>query len=288
MTHKDFNGYQLEDVEIKRIVMPDYQRDPEQGGAWAQEIASEWDSHLFRHPYLDHLKADGTHDCIDGQNTVLAAVLRGHKTIPAFVSTTPIPHPKAAGVFNDVNLKRRRLQPYNAWTSALIAGREWAVQLDAIASKHGLSVTRGSGANNIRCIAQAKTVIERDGPELLDAALGVLTTTWDGSQPEHGARTEQALVLGMADLIKKAQAAGKFSEERFVRKLRRVSYSRFGAEITLTPRSFGDSYMSYIIERALIPMPSVVGGGGRTSAYSRAFAVAVFGPTEAKRMYGYS
>ena len=29
MTHKDFNGYKLQDVAIKDIRIPDYQRDPE-------------------------------------------------------------------------------------------------------------------------------------------------------------------------------------------------------------------------------------------------------------------
>lgn len=287
MTHKDFNGYRLTDVEITKINMPDYQRDPEQGGAWAQQIASEWDHHLFRHPYLTP-NADGTYDCLDGQNTVLAAALRGHKTIPAFVSNAPVAHPKAASVFSDVNTKRRRLQPYNVWKADRIAGRSWAVLLDTITAKHGLSVARGSGIKNIRCIAQARTIIERDGPELLDAALGVLTQTWDGTAPEHSARAEQALVLGMADLIKRAQAVGKFSQERFVSKLQRKRYTRFGAEVSLTPGSFGESYISHIIETSAIPMPSVVGGGGRTSAYSRAFAVAIFGAAEAKRMYGYA
>lgn len=287
MTHKDFNGYKLQDVAIVDIRIPDYQRDPEQGGAWAQKIASEWDNHLFRHPYLSPIKGDGTFECIDGQNTILAAGIRGHETIPCFVASSHIAHQRAAAVFSDVNTQRRRLQPYSVWHSDLIAGREWAVMLAEIASRHGLSVARGSGINNIRCIAQARTIIEKDGPEVLDAALGVLTGTWDGTQPEHAQRAEQALVLGMTDLIKRAEAAGKFSHERFVRKLQSKRYTRFGADIALTPRSFGDSYLSHLLETSAIPMPSVVGGSGRTTAYSRAFAVAIFGTAEAKRMYGY-
>lgn len=280
---KDFNGAQLMEVELAKITIPDYQRQVSE--RWAQDIANNWSQHLFRHPYLVP-RPDGLFDCVDGQHECLAASYRGHTTIPAYV-LNGVAHREAAAIFSDINTRRKRPEPYNVWNADFIAGRQWAVDFNEIAKANGLEIAHNKAPTAICCVAQARTILESHGYNLLAETLAVLVGAWpDADNPENASRVEGTLVVAMADLIRRAKALGRYDRQRFISRLARFRFTRFGVSARLTPAAFGQAYMASLIESGDLPMPPLSSGSSSSAARSRAFAIAIFGKSGWRDIYG--
>lgn len=275
--HPDFNGAEMQIVDIDVIDMPAFQRD--EAEQWSEEIASNWDHLLFRHPYL-RPSEPGRFQCIDGQHTVRAAVRRGHSTIPAFVQR--IPEIQAAATFSDVNTKRKRLRPVQVWNADLLAGRQWAVDLNDVVTSYGLHVQNATSATTVAAVNQCRMLHRRGGKALLDAVFGVITAAWDD---KHRDRVEGLMVGGMGQLILDSQARGNFDPRSFVAKLKRATFAGPFGKVSIAPETMR-SYVMYLAESGALPgMGGMVGGEGRNRLYAAALARVVHGVPVARDMY---
>lgn len=280
-TAEDFNGSAIVDVPIDRIDMPDYQTTLKPG--WARELAEGWDSTLFRHPILNE-KPDGRYDAIDGQHTIEAAKMRGQTHVPCLIRR--LEHREAAGTYVDLNTRRRRPTPMDEYRAGRIAGRPWAVALDTITARYGLTVSLSKSPDHIGCIGQARQIILAHGEGVLDAALLVLTHAYEAGPPENATRLDRDLILGMADLVRKSKAAGIYDSEYFVKHLKRAKFTTFGVpNIRVTPRSM-DAFLAALIQQGLIPIPPMSSGMGTAAVYGRALSLAILGVDRTKTLYG--
>lgn len=277
----DFDGAEMMYVEIAKIDIPVYQR--ALADKWAQEIADNWDPHLFRPPTLS-AKTDGRYDAIDGQHTIIAAERRGHLLIKARVEKG-VSYMDAAGIFIGINTKRRRPTPFDTWRASVEAGHQWALDLQDVAQAHGLEIVMGSGPTHLRCIGQARQIIETHGVRALIEALDVLTDAYNAADPENASRVERFYVLGMNDLVRKARATGKYDRAYFAKRLRSAKFNRRGVrDIRVTPESF-ENYLAALVEQGKIPVPALSSGMGSGPVYGRAFAIAIFGQDGARSLY---
>ena len=144
--------------------------------------------------YLSPVKGDGTFECIDGQNTILAAAIRGHETIPAFVAASAIAHPGRSRV-QRCQYPTSPVAAVHVWhsTGSLVVNGRWHSMRLHLVTASQWPVVRQHNLATVYCRTTEKDC------EVLDAALGVLKH-WDGTQPEH-AQAPNRLVLGMTDLI---------------------------------------------------------------------------------------
>lgn len=279
----DFDGARIETIRIDLLDIPEYQRAKRQ--PWARKMATEWETRLFRHPYVVP-REGGRYEVTDGQHTVMAAEMRGHKTIPCFVYH-PIDTSVAAGVFSDVNTKRQRLTPYELYHADVIAGRPDALALKRITENAGLVVSHNSGINHIACIAAARAIVAK-APEDLEDTLYILTTAYPDTDPDSVGRVDGSMVAGMADLVRKARQAGKFKRETFVNRLQHATFTQRGIRgIRVTPANFGTNYIQTLIEAGHMPIPTFgTGAVGRSAIHARAFAIIIFGTTQGRKFYG--
>lgn len=285
-THKDFNGAAYELVAIVDIVIPRYQR--EQNERWANDLASDWNSHLFR-PVTVVRRSDGKFDCIDGQHTVLAAELRGHTHIPAIVYAS-MPESEAAGIFSDLNSKRRKPEAYDLWNADFIARRSWAVTLYEITQKYDLQIAKGGGDNprHIRAIGALREFIERRGQaDVVSDALDILTTAYPADDAYNTSRTERSLIVGMIDLIVRAKAFDAYDKERFKSKLSRATYKTADVKLKVTPDGF-QNYLKELLQSGALNLSVMnsIGSGGQSRIYGKAFALAILGKELTNKVYG--
>lgn len=282
VSQDDFNGHRVKMVRIDRIDIPEYQRKAMEG--WASSIADRWNHNLFTYPRVV-VKDGGRFDCIDGQHTVLAASKRGHLELPCAV-LDGVDTQTAAGIFSDINTGRKRLTSFDVYKADLIAGREWAVALDAIASRYGINVARGASPYTLQAIGQAKTIIESGGADHLDDALAILTGAYDPDLDENSSRLERKIVTGCVDLVRRAKREGEFDRQTFIRKLRKATYKRRSVSgLKVTPESIETDFIPAMIEQGNLQMPPLNSAMGNAVLFGRALAIAIFGVERSRQLY---
>jgi ParB-like nuclease domain len=115
---------------------------------------------------------------IDGQHRVHAAALCGFDKVPAMAVLMPVADQAAA--FTWVNGQVIRLSPLQMYRAALVAGQDWAVQVDACVSAAGCRMMRGnaSGGNRqagqVFCIGLIRKAVAGGGARGVTAALAAL------------------------------------------------------------------------------------------------------------------
>lgn len=280
--HRDFNGHTYTDVPVAQIFIPEYQRD--ELDRWVSELGENWNPGLFRPPTLSHM-ADGRYACIDGQHTVAAAIRRGHQTIPALVYEHKSDAEDAAR-FSDLNTQRRKPEAYDVWVADYAAGREWAVTIHTLADKYGLRPTKGGdGPRNLRAIGAMRTIINTGRTPELDDALDILTSVYDADGSYNRSRIERNFIIGMVDLIARAQTFKAYDKDVFKRKLGRASYRFNGASVPVTPDGF-QSYLNTLIQQGQVVVPTMNSGSGQARVYGRALAHAILSRDLANKVYG--
>lgn len=280
----DFRVVPLQTVRLDEVVVPEYQR--MRIDKWAQEIADNWNPLLFRPPLLAR-RDDGKLDIIDGQHTIEAIRLRGHDQTPAFVRDA-MSLPEEARTFGDLNTNRRGLRPYEVWRAQNLGGTPWAVQLNSIATRHGLKVAHERSPHNLACIGQCRIIFRKqNGAELLDQALDILIAAYDDTDdPANETRVERGLVSGMVDLLERTQGMrGFFDRDRWVEKLRTATYRTSEGQVRITPRGF-PSYIARLIETGKLTLTSIQTGSGQAAIHGRSLGLAILGEAKTKQLYG--
>lgn len=259
-------------VPLSQLVIPEYQRRYSRERACA--IAKEWTEELFVTPRV-RPRADGRYDVLDGQHTVGALQILGEEEVE--VSLARVSDEEAAGLFADLNMKRKRLTPYETFVAERHAGRALAVELDRLVSRYGCVVSDEGGTTHLRCITAAQRILRKaNGSVLLERTLRVLTSAFRPSQD----RLSIQWVTGMARLI---EALGKeYDDNDLIQRLRHASFNAEGHKISLAPAN-----LSVAVE-AQLTAGRIRLGATRTNAsaalHGSTLAVVLFGVKRAREL----
>jgi len=121
--------------------------------------------------------------------------------------------------------------------------------------------------------------------DLVDMALDVLTSVYGPDDPNNRARVERALILGMVDLILRAQTFDHFDLAAFKTKLARAKYRFQGQPQAITPNGF-QSYLNSLIASGDLIVPALNSGAGQSAIYGKAFGYAILGREQTRQVYG--
>jgi hypothetical protein len=278
----DFQTPVITTVNLEDVEVPEFQRG--QQDSWVRDIADNWNPLLFRPPLLAR-RDDGRLDIIDGQHTIAAVRLRGHKEVPAIVRDSMDPQSESQ-TFALLNTRRKSLRPYEVWKAEAMGGVPWAVKLDEVAKRNGLKVAHERGPSALACISECRRILRREnGDALLDGALYVLTRAYDDVRDEaNSTRIERGLVSGMTDLIERVSTKGLFDKDGWVEKLREATFRVDGHPTRVTPRSF-PSYVAQLIEKGKIALTSIQTGSGQAALQGKALAILILGERRAAQFY---
>ncbi len=272
MTHNDFNGSKLIDVRIDKMFEPEYQR--ELSPDWVDQLASGWNSHLFRFPTLSK-RDDGRYARLDGNHTIEAAMERGHLTVPCIVYED-LSLKEEARMFSELNDQRRKPQAYDLYVSGVIGEEPWALALKDLAAEYDLTVCNGGqGPDRLRSVGAMRELFKSGQWDIAKEALAVLTSAYPADGMFNSTRTERAYVLGMADLIRRAKRDGLYDRALFVRKLQRATFRFQGNSISVTPDGF-ETYLNNLIASGKMVVTSFISNSA-PKTYGNAFALAILG-----------
>lgn len=219
-------------VPLSTLMIPEYQRRLD--GERAKRMASEWTDELFVTPRVRPL-TNGMYEVLDGQHTVAALRILGEREVE--VAVTRVSDAEAAGLFADLNLKRKALSPYATFVAELHAGRPHAVALHQIVTRYGCEVAEASGPTHLRCITTAYRLLQGkgkskkiDGQTSLDRTVRVLTRTYGPSD----ARLSAQWIGGMGRLVQALVEAKAFDDNDLQTRLKRAFFKVDKHRVELT------------------------------------------------------
>jgi len=155
------------------------------------------------------LREAGAHyELIDGQHRAAAAWAAGAAQVPAVIiepRAADEPPTRAAEVFVALNRDRASLTPVELYHAELAAGDSEARRIAAILGGVGITVPRRQrrrGARPMECLSVGvlRAVLRRQGPLVLEAALGMLAEAW-AAEPGAFDRTLIAAAARLAEAL---------------------------------------------------------------------------------------
>lgn len=271
-------------VKLSELVIPDYQRRYDRDRACA--IAKDWTEELFVTPRV-RPRPDGKYDVLDGQHTVGALGILGEQEVE--VSLARVSDEAAAGLFADLNLKRKRLTPYETFVAERHAGRALAIELDRLVARYGCVVSDDPGSNHLRCITYAYRVLRKtksgdnkvniDGPTLLDRTLRALTSAYRPSAE----RLSMQWVVGVSRLIEALDRAKAFDDNDLIQRLRHSSFMAEGHKVNLTTANIGmATEVQMAAGRIRLGATRAAGGG---ALYGATLAIVLYGVKRARELF---
>jgi hypothetical protein len=270
---------------MSELVIPNYQRRYDKERACV--IAKEWTEELFVTPRV-RPRPDGRYDVLDGQHTVGALKILGEQEVE--VSLARVSDEEAAGLFADLNLKRRRLTPYETFRAERYAGRPLAVELDRLVARYGCVVSDDPGPNHLRCITYAYRILRKtksgdnkqnyiDGPTLLDRTLRALTSAYRPSAD----RLSMQWVTGISRLIEALDRAKAFDDNDLIQRLRHSTFTAEGHKVNLTTANIGmAAEVQMAAGRIRLGASRAVGGG---ALYGATLAIVLYGVKRARELF---
>jgi len=208
-------------VNVSDLLIPEYQR--RFNAARAKVISEGFNEDLFIPPRV-RPRTDGKFDVLDGQHTVGALRNLGEQRVE--VSIVYVSDEDAAGLFADLNQKRKKLTPFETFRAERYAGRKYALLLDQLVTRYGCEVAEYAGPTHMRCITEAAAILRRPkGEVLLDRTLRTLTRTFRPSD----ARLSRSWIVGVSRLIQALEAAKVFDEQDLYQRLRHATFTVEGA-----------------------------------------------------------
>ena len=266
-------------VKLSELVIPGYQRRYDRDRACA--IAEDWTEELFVTPRV-RPRSDGRYDVLDGQHTVGALQILGEQEVE--VSLARVSDEAAAGLFADLNLKRKRLTPYETFRAERYAGRPMAVELEKLVTRYNCVVSEDAGSNHLRCINAAQRILRKnkeiDGSTLLDRTLRVLTVAYRPSED----RLAQQWILGISRLVEVLMAAKQYDDNDLIQRLRHSFFTVEGHRVNLAPSNL------ILACEAQMHAGRIRLGATRTASvgaalYGATLAIVLFGTKRARELF---
>ncbi len=268
-------------VRLSELVIPEYQRKYDERRAAI--IAKEWTEELFVTPRV-RPRSDGKYDVLDGQHTVGALRLLGEQEVE--VALARVSDEEAAGLFADLNSKRKRLTPYETFVAERHAGRPLAVELDRLVARYGCVISESPGPINLRCVAAAMRILKYHknrpvkGPVLMDRTLRALTSSFHPSEN----RLSQLWVLGVSSLIEALSAAKSFDDNDLVQRLRKAHFSVEGTRVLLTADNL-ETACEAQLRAGRIRLSSSRSADSTAVLYGVTLAFVLYGSKRARELY---
>jgi len=172
-----------------------YQRPLSSERVW--EIATEFTWALFEPLWVANRKGKGTLYIVDGRHRNASAVILGKDKIPevpcSIRRTESVE--EEAGIFVDLQVKRRRLTSAQQFAAKLVKKDPIALDLQKIMSKHGFKVVSdrfGGNAidaaqNEITAVGTLEAIYRSGGRNRVSSVLQIIRDAWDAVPPTTSA-----------------------------------------------------------------------------------------------------
>jgi len=180
-------------ITVDKLKTEDYQRGLNTG--FAKSIAAEWD--VNKAGVIVASYRDGVYRVIDGQHRVYAARIKGVLVLMCMVRHG-LSHEQESELFIALNKRRKGLLAYDYYNASLIAKQGEALNINAIATKNGFTVSRGSADKCIQAIGSLNTIYKKYGDNHLDKTLHIVGLIWGGEVKS----LNKTILIGMAEFIK--------------------------------------------------------------------------------------
>lgn len=171
------------------------------------------------------LRADGTYRVIDGQHRLVTVrIAKGMSAAIACNVHTGLTPAEEAQLFFDIDRKRKRLTGWDRWYARRGAGEQVVVDIETVASKHGLKIDPAAKVNHLRCVSTCEKVVELAGLDLLDETLRVCVAAYQGETDSLKAE----IVHGVA-LILAFYEPGTIDVDRLIRGMQSIASRQISA-----------------------------------------------------------
>lgn len=159
-------------------------------------------------------RGDGSYFVIDGQQRVEALRRMEHVTVDCLV-LTGLTIVQEARLFQRLNGDRTGVDALGLFKSRLAYGEPEAIEIDAIARRHGYKVQKHHGEylDGIAAVRALEKVYRLGGAGLLDRTLAVIRAAWEGESDA----THSYSIAGVGAFIKHYD--GLFDTARLVARL---------------------------------------------------------------------
>jgi len=173
----------------KLQVDPDIQRKLD--NRRASKMADEWDQTLVG--VLIGVLLDDVVYLTDGQHRAAAAEMKfGKRHALRVLVHAPATQAEGAHQFLGINNYRKAISKADDHRVAAKAGREDALQIEAILREHGLEVGGAASANRVACVAALYRVVHKS-PAALNDAIATAISVWGRSKETYDADILQAI-----------------------------------------------------------------------------------------------
>ena len=223
-------------VEVKQVALkdlkvdPSYQRNPTQKRV--DGIAADFNPVMAGTLVVNRRNGTKKLHVIDGNHRVRAMKKCGIKEWSALV-TTGLSAKGEARIWRLCNSNRTPATVYERFRARLVERDPVAVDIERIVTKHGMDLLlykeRGNREpNDLACIAALETIYKKkNGPQVLDRTLGVLSGAWLGDTSMHWCG--HRLVRGVASAL--SVARWKIDDERLIGLLKTQDATRVDSQI---------------------------------------------------------
>lgn len=189
--------YRFEMVPLSRLLIDVYQRPLT---SFVETVAAEYDPALLG-CLIGSERPEGTVAVIDGQ-TRAEAMRRNAETHAPFLIYTGLSLAQEAGLFADLQTKRRGMASYLRFRSALIARRPEATAIAQIVRDAGFELGVDMTPHTVKAIAALEKVYRRDTDgELLRTVMGVIARAWPN--PDTEGRVSGDMIGGLGVFLSK-------------------------------------------------------------------------------------
>jgi hypothetical protein len=157
-------------------------------------------------------RAKNRYACIDGQTRWTALKALGHQEGPALVFRG-LTQAQEAGIFRALDTQRKNITALESFRAAITSGDPDAQAVKDIAEKAGFVIEKTGQGNSIHAVRALEDVVRKDGPEMLERALGIIQKAWR-HQSQGGNSNE--LIRGLVYFLEREK---KVDDEKLVRRL---------------------------------------------------------------------
>lgn len=222
MSYEEFvPNVHFEQIPIKNLVSnQEYQRNLSK--AHIQKTAENFDVRQINPVKVS--RRNGINYVFNGQHTIeIVALVSGSRDTPVWCMVyDDLDYEQEADIFAHQQKYVKKLLPYEIFMANIEAGNDEQLIIQALVESFDLKIGGNAAPGNICCVATLEDIYRRYGYEVLQRALRLCVTTWEG---ETDSLTSNML-RGVARLI--VAYGDSLKDEAFREKVGRCSAKEIG------------------------------------------------------------